>query len=68
MAWFARCLVIFSFLEDKCKDNDRLFRGWKIILVFCNSVVACGEAGTARCSECVCIKRSILLNNPDLRH
>lgn len=47
VAWFARCLVIFSFLEDKCKEGDRLFRGWEIICVFCNSVLARGETGTA---------------------
>lgn len=53
MAWSAHCLVIFSFLEDKYKEDDRLFRGWKIILLFCNSVLACGEAGTAWHGKCV---------------
>lgn len=58
----------FSLWEDECKEVDRLFRGWKIILVFCYSVLTRGGAGIAWLGERVCIKCSIVLNKPDLIH
>lgn len=42
VACFAHCFVIFSFLRDKREEGDKLFRGWEIIFVLCNSG---GETG-----------------------
>lgn len=53
VAWFAHCLVIFSFLQDKCKEGAGLCRGWEMI--FCVLQFCFSWWWDWHSIECVCV-------------